>query len=67
MQLNLFSQPITFRCVKVVNSKRGKKENKVFFQDQQAALDARECSRPHSGASTFALKLNEFNFPSPAA
>lgn len=30
MQLNLFSQQITFKCVKVVNRKRGVKENKAF-------------------------------------
>lgn len=41
MQLSLFLQHITFKCVKVVNSKGGRKQNQMFFQDKQAAL---ECS-----------------------
>lgn len=44
MQLSLFSQHITLKCVKVVNSKRGRKQKQTFFQDKQAALDGRECS-----------------------
>lgn len=45
MQLNLFSQHITFNCVKVVNSKWARKQNQMFFQDKQAALGGRESSR----------------------
>lgn len=44
MQLSLFSIHITFKCVKVVNSKRGERENKTSFQDEQLALAARDCS-----------------------
>lgn len=40
MQLSLFSQHVTFKCVKVDNSKRGRKQNQMFFQDKQIALDA---------------------------
>lgn len=43
-QLSLFSQHITFKCVKVVNSRSGQKQNQMFFWDKQAALDGRECS-----------------------
>lgn len=35
MQLSLFSQHVTFKCVKVDNSKRGRKQNQMFFQDKQ--------------------------------
>lgn len=45
MQLSLFSQHITFKCVNVVNSKVGRKQNQMFFQDNQAALGGREFSR----------------------
>lgn len=44
MQLSLFSQHVTFKCVKVDNSKRGRKQNQMFFQDKQIALDGRGCS-----------------------
>lgn len=40
MQLSLFLQHITFKCVKVVNSKSGRKQNQMFFQDKQAALES---------------------------
>lgn len=55
MQLSLFSIHITFKCVKVVNSKRGKRENKTSFQDEQLALAARDCS-VMVAARIFALK-----------
>lgn len=45
MQLSLFSQHITFKCVKVVNNKWARKQNQMFFQDKQAALGGRESSR----------------------
>lgn len=60
MQLSLFSQHITFKCVKVVNSKRGRKQNQMSFQYKQAALDGRECSC-WSVSSIFSLKL-KLNF-----
>lgn len=35
MRLNLFLQHITFKCVKVVNSMRGEKEDETSFWGKQ--------------------------------
>lgn len=44
MQLHLFSQHFTFKCVNVVHSKRHQNENKVSFQEEVADVAAWQCS-----------------------